>query len=131
MNAPLAVLALNNIRPFIGLKKAEDAYTEPDALPALNRIDCIREHIENLDSQLLKTLGMAKTPLAYVVRSDEIVPSIAGDPATDYATVQEEMVAWMPHTHVAYRDDNIKVWEIILDSLHETEAYTWIKRSER
>jgi hypothetical protein len=41
---------------------------------------------------------------------------------TNYSTIQEEMVAWMPHTHIAYLEDNTQVWEIIRDSLHETEA---------
>jgi hypothetical protein len=104
-------------------------YTEPDAPPALERVERIREHIENIDSHLLKTLGMAKTPLAYVVRSEEVVPPQAHDPPTNYGTIQEEMVARMPHMHPAYQEDNIKVWEIIRDSLHETEAYNWIKAS--
>jgi hypothetical protein len=41
------------------------------------------------------------------------------------------MVAWMPPTHIAYLEDNTQVWEIIRDSLHETEAFNWIKRLER
>jgi hypothetical protein len=131
MDNPVAMLALANIQPFIGLKTAEDDYSEPSALPVLERIEQIRDHIENLDSQLLKTLGMAKTPLAYVVRKDENVLPSNQDPSVDYPTIQEEMVAQMPHTHIAYRQDNIRVWEIIRDSLHETGAFNWIKRSER
>jgi hypothetical protein len=121
-----------NIRAFVGLEHAEDAYTEPDAPPVLERVERIREYIENLDSHLLKMLGMAKTPLAYVVRSEEVIPPHAHDPPANYDTIQEEMVARMPHTHPAYREDNIKkVWESIQDSLHETEAFNWIKPSER
>jgi hypothetical protein len=67
MLQPANVLHPNTIHPFQGLKNSEDAYTEPDPPPALKKIDQIREHIENLDAHLLKTLGMAKTPLAYVV----------------------------------------------------------------
>jgi hypothetical protein len=74
---------------------------------------------------------MARTPLAYVICTDEIVIPSAQDPSNNYGTIQEEMVARMPHTHVAFRKDNIKVWEIIRDSLHNTEAFNWIKRSER
>jgi hypothetical protein len=44
------------------------------------------------------------------------------DPATNYATVQEEMIVCMNHGHDTFRTDNIKVWEIIQDSLHETKA---------
>jgi hypothetical protein len=131
LDNPVGLLAPNNIRRFVGLKNAENSYSDTDALPALERIEKIREHIENIDAHLLKTLGMARSPLAYVVRDDVVVPPSAQDPSTDYATVQEEMVARMPHTHLAYREDNIKVWEILRDSLHETEAFHWIKGSER
>jgi hypothetical protein len=131
MNNPVQMLALNHIRTFLGLKNAEDSYTELAAVPTLERIERIRDHIENIDSHLLKTLGRAKTPLAYVVRQNDAVPPSLQDPPTNYATIQEEMVARMPHTDLAYREDNIKVWEIIRDSLHESEAYNWIKRSER
>jgi hypothetical protein len=37
----------------------------------------------------------------------------------------------MPHTHTAYREDNIAVWDIIHTSIHATEAFSWIKRCER
>jgi hypothetical protein len=131
MDNPVQILAINHIRTFLGLKNAEDSYTEPSAVPVLERIERIRNHIENLDSHLLKTLGRARTPLAYVVRIEEIVAPSLQDPSTNYATIQEEMIARMPHTDLAYREDNIKVWEIIRDSLHESEAYNWIKRSER
>jgi hypothetical protein len=50
----------------VGLKNAKDAYTKPDAPPVLEWIKRIRKHTENLDAHLLKTLGMAKTPLVYI-----------------------------------------------------------------
>ena len=37
----------------------------------------------------------------------------------------------MPHTHPAYCEDNIAVWEIIRDSIHATEAFSWVKRCKR
>ena len=102
MNNPVQLLALQNIQSFLGLKHAEDAYTEPTAVPLLERIEKIRDHIENIDSHLLKTLGMAKTPLSYVVRLEVAVLPSLQDPPTNYGTIQEEMVARMPHTHLAY-----------------------------
>jgi hypothetical protein len=67
MNNPVATLAANNLCSFVGLKNVEDAYTEPDGLPIIERIERIRDHIENIDAHLLKTLGMARVPLSYVV----------------------------------------------------------------
>jgi hypothetical protein len=74
---------------------------------------------------------MAKAPLTYIVSSEVNVPAHASDPSNEYTTVQEEMVARMPHTHTAFREDNIAVWDIIRDSIHDTEAFSWVKRCER
>jgi hypothetical protein len=74
---------------------------------------------------------MAKAPLAYVVREDVDVVPHQLDPPDGYITVQEELVARMPHTHIAYREDNIPVWDIIRTSINATEAYSWIKRCEK
>jgi hypothetical protein len=51
---------------------------------------------QNIDSHLLKTWGMAKTPLTYVVHVDVNVAPNGHDSAANYATVLEEMVAHMP-----------------------------------
>jgi hypothetical protein len=58
------------------------------------------------------------------------LPSVL-NPLTNYGTVQEKMVAHMPRMHLTYQEDNIKAWEIIQDSLHNTEAFHWIQHSER
>jgi hypothetical protein len=58
---------------FRGLKEAEEAYTRPPAIPRLDKVDRIRQHIEDIDAQLLKMLGMTKMPLAYVIREQVAV----------------------------------------------------------
>jgi hypothetical protein len=131
LGSPAATLTTAVLANFIRLKEAEEAYSHPPAIPTLDKIDRIREHIEDIDAQLLKTLGMAKAPLAYVVREGVAVLAHNLDPLEDYITVQEEMVARMPHTHLAYREDNIAVWDIIRDSIHDTEAFSWVKRCKR
>jgi hypothetical protein len=65
MDNPVATLATINIRPFVGLKDSEDAYTDPDPIPVFEKIEQIcGDHLENIDSHLVKTLRMATTPLA-------------------------------------------------------------------
>jgi hypothetical protein len=64
------------------------------------------------------------TPLAYVTREDVFVLAHNRDPSNNYNTVQEEMVAHMPHIHPAYHEDNITVWDIIRDSIHDTEVHS-------
>jgi hypothetical protein len=67
VDSPATVLTIANLATLYGLKEAEDAYTAPPAMSILDKIDRIRGHIEDIDSQLLKTLGRAGSPLAYVV----------------------------------------------------------------
>jgi hypothetical protein len=75
---------------------------------------------------------MARTPLGYVVHVDAAVAPSAQNLPGEYTTIQEEIITpGMPHTGIVFHEDNIKVCEIIWDSLHETDAYNWIKRSER
>jgi hypothetical protein len=128
LDSPATVLTPGFLAGLIGLKEAEEAYSHPTAIAVLDRI---RAHIEDIDAQLLRTLGLAKAPLAYVVREDADVIAHQLDPSDGYLTVQEELVARMPHTHTAYQEDNIAVWDIIRTSIHATEAFSWIKRCER
>ena len=102
----------------------------PSEIPTLNNTDHIRRHIEDIDVQLLKNMAMSKAPLAYVVIYYVSVPAHKTEPFNDYNTVQQEMVVRMPHTHTAYCEGNIFVWEIIRYSIHNTEAFYWVNRFE-
>jgi hypothetical protein len=81
LDSPASVLTPAFLTSLHGLKEAKDAYTHPPAIPTLDKIERIRGHIEDIDAQLLKTLGMAKTPLAYVVREDGVVAAHNTDPS--------------------------------------------------
>ena len=131
LDLPASVLTPAILASLNGLKEAKDAHAHPTAIPTLDKIECIQGHIEDIDAQLLKTLGMAKAPLAHVTRADITVPAHNADPSYNYNTVQEEIVAGMPHIHPAYHEDNIAVWAIICDSIHATQAFSWVKRCER
>jgi hypothetical protein len=131
LDSPATVFTPAVLASLHGLKEAEDAYVHPPAIPTLDKIERIQGHIEDIDAQLLKTLGMSKTPLAYVIRDDVAVIAHNIDPPAGYNTIQEELVARMPHTHPAFREDNIAVWAIIRDSIHNMEAFSWIKRCKR
>lgn len=132
LDFPATALNLAVLASYLGLKEAEDAYTHSPAIPTLDKIDHIWGHISIFDAlQLFNTLDMAKAPLAYVIRENVDVAAHQSDPPKEHITVQEELVARMPHTHTAYREDNIAVWDILRDSTHATEAFSWIKRCER
>jgi hypothetical protein len=70
LDSPATVLTPAILASLHGLKEAEEAYAPPPKVTILDRVERICIHIEDIDAQLLKTLGMAKTPLAYVVRED-------------------------------------------------------------
>jgi hypothetical protein len=130
LDQPATVLTPTILASLHGLKEAKEAYTHPPVIPALDKIERIRGHIEDIDTQLLKTLGMAKAPLAYITREIVNVQAHNTDPPMNYTTDSagpEELVARMPHTHPAFREDNIAVWDIIRDSIHNSEAFSWVK----
>jgi 1,2-phenylacetyl-CoA epoxidase PaaB subunit len=84
----------------------------------LDKIDRTRGHIKNIDAQLLKTLGMAKAPLAYIIRENMAVrPHQAGRPS-GWLHHGAGRVGCMnaPHSYV-YREDNIAIWDVIRDSI--------------
>jgi hypothetical protein len=93
-------------------------HTDRPVIPTLSKIERIRNLIEDIDAQL----RMARTPLAYIMKAGVAVSPNNADPANGYNTVQEEMVAC---------EDNIAEWDIILDSIHDIEAFSWVKRCER
>jgi hypothetical protein len=93
LDSPATVLTPGFLAGLSGLKEAEEAYSHPTAIAVLDKVDRIRAHIEDIDAQLLRTLGMAKAPLAYVVREDADVIAHQLDPSDGYLSVQEELVA--------------------------------------
>jgi hypothetical protein len=97
LDLPATALTPAILANLHGLKEAQDAYTHPPVIPTLDKIKQIQGHIEDIDAQLLKMLGMVKASLAYITREDVIVLAHNTDPSNNYNTVQEEMVAHMPH----------------------------------
>jgi hypothetical protein len=124
LDSPATVLTPAILASLHGLKKAKDAYIHPPAISTLDKIERIRGHIEDIDAQLLKTLGIGKTPLTYVIREHEAVLAHNIDPPAGYNAIQEERVARMSP---AYCEDNIAIWDIVRDSIHGMEAFSWIK----
>jgi hypothetical protein len=93
LDSPVTVSTPAFLASLIGLKEAKDAYSHPTAITVLDKIDRIKAHIKDIDAQLLRTLGMAKGPLAYVLRENVDVIAHQLDPSDGYITVQEELVA--------------------------------------
>jgi hypothetical protein len=82
-------------------------------------------------------LGETKAPLAYVIRDVAAVPDEADDPATNYDTPENEMVACMPHQDAAgvdlptYIHDRSKVWQTMSEVCRDDKCWTYVKPFQR
>jgi hypothetical protein len=127
-----AGITLANVRTMRPLKDHEKAHEQPEEAPTLNEKDMVRT-FDAIDSYLRSYLGEKKVPLAYVTREVAEVTAETDDPATNYATVEDEMISRSPHVDplgvvdATYAADNRKVWEILANICRETNAWTWIK----
>jgi hypothetical protein len=97
-------ITLANVRTMRALKDHELAHEQPKELPTFKEKDMVRT-MDAINSYLRSYLGKKKIPLAYVTREDKnVVPSV-DDPAINYMTVEDEMIARAPpptHTHGPY-----------------------------
>ena len=97
--------------------------------------------IEAINEYLGACLGETKIRLAYVVRHDEAIPD-GQDPADDYASVHDEMIA---RAHISeggpdtpdtpdtqtYLMDRHRVWELITQMTHELDCWIYVRPAQR
>ena len=128
-------ITLENIRGLIGYRRWEDNHDDP-AIPDLTFRDWTRT-IETIEDFFRGYLGSTKIPLAYVLREDRAVP--ANDPEGGYPTIQDELIARAPHhdgnnppTFVqAYKDDNVRVFELIASMTRDKDCWTYVQKASR
>lgn len=124
------------VRAMRPLKEHESAKREAADVPKLNEKDMVKT-FDAIDSYLRITLGETKIPLGYVTREEAGVEASADDPATNYQTIDMEMIARAPHEtddntpHPTFTVDNFKVWEILHEICLDNNAWTWIKSFSR
>ena len=96
--------------------------------------------IEAMEEHLKSVLGEAGIPLAYVIRPTVDPSPAAEDPATNYTTKQEELIARAPHTEEVegnavktawYNSDNEAVWEIMATWTRNTECWTYVRPAQK
>ena len=106
------VCALRNHRDW------EKSHKDVD-VPDLSLRDWSR-NTEIIEELLWGCLGVSNTPLAYVVRSKELMPAVA--PAGGYQSLQDELISCVPirvgnsgsaEYTADYLEDHSKVWEIL------------------
>ena len=90
------------------------------------------------------SLGETKIPLAYTAHCTHTAPLAATNPAENYKTPQDEMIARAPHlyhpsgaaagvmeNHPTFVIDNRLVWKIMADTCQDHPLWTWIKPFQR
>lgn len=126
------------VRALKQQKKAEDDHTEPTNTPTIDAKNW-PQTIDSIDEYLRGILGDTKVPLAYVVRVKEEVTAAADDPATNYSTLAQEMIARAPiddpanpgTKHPTFVQDNSKVWALMQPILVGTPAWPYARSFAR
>ena len=113
------------------LQEQELAYSKPRSIDKPLRDTSISKWLESLYDYLIKSRGVNKFPLAYVVRYQVAVKPHAMDPATDYENIDQEITSRSPHDQYVYGADNKNLWHILHDALKYHQSYTSIRSFAR
>jgi uncharacterized membrane protein YgcG len=92
--------------------------------------------MEGIQGWLRGCLGQTKIPLAYVIRADIEVPAEAADPATNYSSRIDELIARAPIGAVGAENENYlvdrgTVWDLIESITRNDPSWTYVKAAQR
>ena len=131
-----ADITIANTRSVREMKLTEENHENPSDPPTISHKDWPKT-MEAIEEYLRNYLGETGIPLAYVVRKDEAVPPEADDPATNYESATDEMVARAPYTDAAgdllptFIADRRKTWELLADLGRDDDCWTYLKPAQR
>ena len=135
----VAEVTMANIRMVQDLRDNEEKY-EALTKPVINDKDWPRT-MEAVEEWFRGSYGQTKIPLAYVIRRQAGVP-VGPDPAVDYDTPYDEMIARAPHTDAepgeaggdpapTFTVDNMQVFEMIASIARDHDCWTYVKPAQR
>lgn len=131
-----ASITLASVRGLKEYRDSEPAWEGPAEPPSINYSDWPKT-MEGILEYLRACPGTTKIPLAYVVRDTITVSPHADDPAANYHTVQDEMIARAPHLGPGnnplptYQADNRLVWEKIAAFTRDEPCWSYVKPAQR
>jgi hypothetical protein len=128
-----------SIRRLRELKIKEESRDRDTASPPTIDPKNWPKTMDALQDYFSSVLGETKAPLAYVIRDVAAVPPEANDPAANYDTPENEMIARMPHQDTAvppqnlptYIHDRSKVWQAISEVTKDDKCWTYVKPFQR
>jgi hypothetical protein len=109
----------------------EKAHENPDDLKKYDDPKKMVAFLEIFQNYLTQYHGETHVPLTYIIRATATPTAEDDDDATNCLSIEEEMIARAPHTGPPFIADNRKLWELLYSSLHDTDAYKYIKSSAR
>jgi hypothetical protein len=119
------------------LDSFRNSFQEPKDVekpPQFPGIQHARRWFEQFDTWATKYLGPSGVPLLYVLRMD---PTIAAeDPGWFQPSLREDLSLRGPHPkagveNMFWREDNTTVWDMLLQCIHPTKEYAYIKAYEK
>jgi hypothetical protein len=116
---------------MIDLHDHEKAHKNPDDLQKYEDQRKMVAFLEIFQNHLTQYHGKTHVPLTYILCNPAAPAPEADDNPTNYLSIEEEMIARAPHAGPAFIADNRKLWELLYSSLHDTDAYKYIKSSAR
>ena len=116
---------LENIKEI--KKDGEDKY--PDKF---SNAKSSREFIESIENWIGEHYGVDEIPLAYVIREEEEILPIRDDPLPiGQPTFDEELIRRASHGGEIWAANNSKVWQMIRQVTHGTDAWSFVKAYAR
>ena len=143
----IARITLVAIRRLVKQQETEKNHTDPDSPPTIDADDWPKT-MEAVEEYLRQFRGVDGTPLSYVVRQNLRPVGAALDPATNYPTLDEEIIARAPilePTAVgnvaeleangpfvdSYMTDRTMAWDKIANIFQDHQAWTYAKSARR
>eukprot|EP00804_Cyclotella_cryptica_P015125 CCRYP_000688-RA/>CCRYP_000688-RA protein AED:0.22 eAED:0.24 QI:0/0/0/0.8/1/1/5/0/1053 len=140
-------ITLTNVRKLIKQRDTERNHTDPDTPPMIDSKDWPKT-MEAVEEYLRQFRGVNDVPLSYVVRIALAPKPVLTDPATNYLTLDEEMIArapiLVPGTAGVIADlevngpftesfmtDRTTAWDKIAVLFQNHEAWTYAKPARR
>ena len=129
------------LNKFDAHKKLVDEHEDPERLPQVSKTFGIIKAMDLIPGHLRERLGLEKVALSYIIRKDATPPALQAQEDTrekpnsatgpGFDSIMEELIVHAPHSGIAFKEDNAKVFQIIQDMIAGTSYESSIKSHQR
>jgi hypothetical protein len=122
---------LHNLDSFRNSFQEPKDVEKPPQFPGIQHA---RRWFEQFDTWATKYLGPSGVPLLYVLRMEHNIAD--EDPGWFQPSLREDLALRGPHPkagveNMFWREDNTTIWDMLLQCLHPTKEYAYIKAHEK